>query len=551
MKQRSITGTLARNTAIGMAVFWLLSMVLTTWLLAGEISARMEPMFLEKLSQELNTAAAQYDSGSIRSFSVSEESEEPVTVSHQMLLLAETEMPVYAGIFVLDSDGVTETVSGFDIGNFEPTSCSLTVDRGILALCHVSDVTDSKPGKQNTVFALRLSDAPPSAAGFWAIIQDGKEITQTASGSTSMELLDGIENGTYRFGSRRPGLSTVLLGKWITNAEGEKSWFLIGAYGWSPLAAAVKSLILVYVLTLLLCELLGTFVWRSFDRSISLPLRRLGGALKADPLAVSKAEDDCAMAYWELQAVLAGYRLRDQLRQAGWATDRFSRPLEDAAAKLSEAILRAEEKLGSAFMSWTQNVVNDFQADGYTGATEAAMDGVLIAMFQEAAPYLKEKATVTVRTRELSGFYLTELEGPIDRRVGKLDLDQLWDGFHRGSASGVYAGSGLRKALWEIPSGFSSVERTKNGLLFRVGVPVGSNTGGRGSHGASARTDQSLLQQKSGKAAFGMDDLDSMKHPRARKLERILIPILVVLALLVFVALSIWLKGGERVRWQR
>lgn len=323
-------------------------------------------------------------------------------------------------------------------------------------------------------------------------------------------------------------LLSALLAAWLLASAGATEGETVTV---TAFFAAAKRLSMVYVLWFVHCQLLGTLIWKPFDASLVRPLRRLANALKGDPLAFSEVENETAMPYGEIRAVLSGYRLRDKLRQAGQAA---RPPLGDAPARLSEAILRTEAKL-----AWTQTAENELTADGFTEATDAALDEALTALFQDAAPCFAENCTVTVRTRALSEHFLLELEGKRNPALSRKDLELLWDGFNRASVSGAYPGGKVRKALWEIPGGFTALEVTKTGLIFRLGLPIcaaadlSRRSGGRFKTPVTAG-------EKVPDLRFGGEE--RQPENRRRKLERILIPTLVALALLAFVALTVWIQ---------
>ena len=335
-------------------------------------------------------------------------------------------------------------------------------------------------------------------------------------------------------------LLSMLLTTWLFAGANSEAYSLAEA---APVTAAgflaaAKQLTMVYVLWFILCQLLGTLIWKSFDNSLVRPLRQLGSALKADPLTISEAENEMKLPYGEVHAVLAGYRLRDRLRQAEQSA---ARTLSDAPARLSDAILRTESKL-----TWMQTVENELTADGFAEATDAALDEALLALFQDAAPCFAENCTVTVRTRVLSGFFLLELEGPRNRRLSKDELELLWDGFNRPSVSGAYPGGKVRKALWEIPGGFTGAELSGSGLIFRLGLPVCTAADLTRRSDGRFRTPVTS-GEKAPDLSFGGEERQP-DHPR-RKLERILILTLIVLAVLAFIVLTIWMKRRSFRRW--
>ena len=153
--------------------------------------------------------------------------------------------------------------------------------------------------------------------------------------------------------------------------------------------------------------------------------------------------------------------------------------------------------------------------------------------------FFPENCTVTVRTRALSEHFLLELEGKRSPALSRKDLELLWDGFNRASVSGAYPGGKVRKALWEIPGGFTGAELSGSGLIFRLGLPVCTAADLTRRSDGRFRTPVTS-GEKAPDLSFGGEE--RQPENRRRKLERILIPALVALALLAFVVLTVWIQ---------
>ncbi|MBR4693024.1 MAG: MerR family transcriptional regulator [Oscillospiraceae bacterium] len=281
----------------------------------------------------------------------------------------------------------------------------------------------------------------------------------------SLELLNGLDSGEYRFDTDGVFLGSRLRGAWLRDGEGKPVRFLLAAYGWNPLAMALRLLPGVYAVSLAVFLLSGFFLWLALCRSLVLPLKAWDAALGAALLPVSPEEFDYACRYRELQDLAARYLLRRQMLEA-------VPPLQSSeGSDLLAAMDAARRKLTPAIDARSLEPAADYRTDGRIAAAPEALADALLALIREALPYGEQDQKLTLRTLEKEGFLLAEAE--VRTKVLRTgSYAALWEGVYRLPGSGDAPGAKLRRASAAIPGSFCAVRKTKRGLCLTLGLPA-------------------------------------------------------------------------------
>ena len=503
MKREAFLGTLAGRLGTLLFCLWLLCMVLLTWTLAGDLQRQAQEVCAAALEEALADFQREYGAGEASRpeetlLSLPEPDFHPLRT---LPLVRDQVMNVWSGSLTLNRQGISVVSYGFDSGSIVPAGSvgvtpktGITVTEGRLAFRVSSALLEGTEPSEffggMTPTYKRYGGAPSS--GFLTFrlspLRKGSFPSGEISGSwpeersydptkpltpgnqTPPELLEGIEAGEYHFDSRRLLQGTVLRGLWLRDGEGEPVCFVLAAYGWDPIPAAIKMLPGVYLASLLLFFLAGALLWLALRRTFVRPLRALSSALAEDPLAVSEREYDFRIPYEEVQDVLAPYLLRRQMQAA---KGRLPETPEAPGPRLLEALERAEGKLLPILRDRGQELKRDLAADGAVCASASALEDALLALFREAVGYMEQNRPLGLSTLEREGSLLTELEIWTKRGLKEKEFRRLWDGVYREPADGDAPGAKLRRASEAIPGSFAFVHRTKRGFTLTLGLPKG------------------------------------------------------------------------------
>ncbi len=486
MKQRSIISSLAKRTAAGMLCLWLLVAVLLTFQLAGDFRAQTAPLFAAALEKALDDLEERCKEQPVLAqdleFSLPEVTCVP---SAGLPLMSMRALPLWTGTINMTERGAIMKSEGFDLTGVVMGGAGLTVKEGKLAIDTSSDTVSQLgmkvPMSQFGFFLTFLAD--PMRNGSFP----SKEIDGDYSGDkkqqnfpvvvtaparmTPLEIMDRMDSGEWHFDSTRLRQSSCLRGRWLTDGEGGKACFVIGAYGWSPLLEAARAMRLVYLLSFVFFQLVGLAIWVSIRQSVVRPMRQLEHALQTEPLRVSKAEYDYLVPYGEIRGPIAAWLLRRQMMKAA------ELPLarEDWAAEECPLLLpelqRAEGKLMPVLIDRGQKITRELKADGRVCIAQDKLEDVLLALFRETIEFAEQNEEMVIRSVEKSGFLLAEMEIRTKHHLKEQDYERLWDGVYRSPADGDAPGAKLRKAMWQLPGSFAAVRKTKKGLALTLGLP--------------------------------------------------------------------------------
>ena len=511
MKREAFLGTLAGKLLALLTCLWLLTMLLLTLALAGDLQRQAERALAPLLEESLEELRESYDP------SAAGKPEETLLLlpephffpARTLPLLREKELRVWSGSLTLNRLGVAVASCGFDAGSIVPLgsvgvtpNTGITVTEGMLAfrvssaLLEGTEPSDFYGGLTPTY--KRYGGAPTSGfltfrlsplrkgsfpsleiSGSWPeepVYDPTKPLTP--GNQTPPGLLEGIDSGEYHFDSRRLLQGSLLRGGWLRDGEGNPRCFVLAAYGWDPVPAAVSMLPGVYLASLLLFLLAGALLWLTLRRTLVRPLRELGEKLAADPLAVTEQEYDFLFRWEEVQDVLAPYLLRRQMEAALPAA---GAALPEALPRLGEALENAQGKLLPILMDRGQEIHRDLAADGEVCASASALEDALLALFRDALPYAEQNRRMELRTLKTGGCLLTEVGVRTKRGLKRPEFRRLWDGIYREPDDGDAPGAKLRKATAAIPGAFAAVRRTEHGLALTLGLPTGSEELGAGS----------------------------------------------------------------------
>ena len=281
--------------------------------------------------------------------------------------------------------------------------------------------------------------------------------------------MDGIAEGSLRFDSASLRQSAVLRGVWLTDASGQKRFFVLAACGWSPLQEAVRLLPPLYLLSLPFFLLPGLLLCLHFRRTLTKPLRELAADLERETLPVSDREYDYRMEYAELRALLSAWLLRRQLLEA--ETRRSGGPPPEVCPVLLAGLRRAEDSLQPILCDRGQRIVRSLQADGRVAASREDLENALLAFFRETFPYLEDNGEMRLATASCGGWLLVELRIRVKHRLDREQFRALWDGVYREPRDGDAPGAKLRRAISEIPGAFTAVRSAGHGLALTLGLP--------------------------------------------------------------------------------
>ena len=484
MKRKTILGSLAVRLAAAFFCLWLLSMALLTVTLAGDIRRQASPVYAEALEAALEELREVAAARSLRAEDLSfTPPEVHFTPRVSLSLLRPKELTLFRGSLILIPRGVVMKSEGFDMFGIPLGNVGLNVIDGKLCISNPSD-TQNAFGVHTTQngFFLTFSADPLRKGSFPSAEIRGNYpeeksyaaspvVVVTAPRLTDEAMMDSIDRDEWHFDSTRLLQGSVLRGLWLTDGAGEKTAFVVAAYGWDPLYAALGMLPLAGLILLLFFLLLGTLLWLNLRRTLVKPLRSLGEALAAEPLQVTELEYDCSWSFRELRDLLGPYLLRRQLQTAALTLN--GTPAADPACcpELTERFSRAEESLAPMLLERTHKITREYAAAGAVNGSASQLEDVLLALFREAAPFIESGSPLLERTRSEGDFLLAELEVQTKHRLGKADYLRLWEGVYRSPADGNAPGAGLRRAVAGLPGSFAAVRGTKRGLVLTAGLP--------------------------------------------------------------------------------
>ena len=483
---RSLSVSLATRIGALVCVLWLLSMGLVTCVTAKDLGRQAAVVCEDALNtffEDPETAA-----------SLTEQSFRP---GNGILTRSGLEFELMKATLVLNERGIVTENEGFQVelsaANAD-TELGLAVMEGRLCLMFAANpgIGNTRSAKSSRSY-LTFRDATQFGVSFpcqeiagdypdeskqYVVgipIQEGTlhEGAIPSSGIFSapemefhppLELLDGIESGALHFEANGVLQGSRLRGAWLRDGEGEKACFLLAAYGWSPLAMAIRLLPGAYFVSLAIFLLLGFCLWLALRRSLVRPLKAWDAALGAALLAVSPEEFDYACRYRELRDLAARYLLRRAMQEAA--------SLKPSAEKVDpvSAMDAAQRKLLPLIDARRMDPATDYRTEGIVAASPKALEDALLALIQEALPYGEQDEKLTLRVLERESFILAEVEVRTKvLRVGAYEA--LWDGVYRLPGRGDAPGAKLRKAAAALPGSFAAVRKTSRGLCLTLGLP--------------------------------------------------------------------------------
>ena len=493
MKRISLFRSVAIRLLIILLCLWLLGAAVLTVVLAGDIQRQAQPVFAAALEEEL--ARAGEDHPLLGDEMTKPEALDAYFAPESLSFTPETTLPLLRSVTVtpqrawilLDEKGIIRDMRGLKSWDMALGTTGLTLwEEKYLAYYYspslfksfnrtASDL--SAPILDGTLLAFEGRSRLFSAA----FPLQGPEQFDPAEGvnpaappspdlaaRTSSRLLDGLEEGRYRFGSNRLRITTLLRGRWLRDASGQARWFLMAALDWDPLSTAAGMLVYIYPLTLALFLLARGLLCLTLRRSLTRPLRELARAVEGSPLSVTEREFDYRFRWGEVQDLLSEELLRRQMLEAGTPSEDVP---PEACPVLLTALQRAEDKLLPILMDRGQRIRRELEADGRIPATFDQLEDCLLALFREALAYAEQNCRMVLRTEEKSGFLLTEVRVKSRRGHKAKEFSALWNGVHRRPLDGDAPGAKLRKAASALPGAFAAVRRTKDGLALTLGLP--------------------------------------------------------------------------------
>ena len=489
---RSLAGSLAVRIGALVCILWLLSMGLVTCVTAKDLGRQAAA----ECEDALNTFFEDPETAA----SLTERSFRP---GNGILTRSGLEFELMKATLVLNERGIVTENEGFQVelsaANAD-TELGLAVMEGRLCLMFAANpgIGNTRSAKSSRSY-LTFRDATQLGVSFpcreiagnypddeerYVVgipVQEGTlhEGAIPSSGVFSapemefhppLELLDGIESGTLHFDADGVLQGSRLRGAWLRDGKGEKACFLLAAYGWSPLAMAIRLLPGTYLVGLALFLLLGFLLWLALRRSLVRPLKAWDAALGDTLLAVNPEEFDYSCRYQELRDLAALYLLRRAMQEAA-----SLKPSAEAVDPVS-AMDAAQRKLLPLIDARRMDPATDYRTEGIVAASPKALEDALLALIQEALPYGEQDEKLTLRVLERESFILAEVEVRTKvLRVGAYEA--LWDGVYRLPGSADAPGARLRKATAAIPGSFAAVRKTSRGLCLTLGLPVASGTG--------------------------------------------------------------------------
>ncbi len=530
-KARSLSAVLARKLVLTMAGLWILTSLALIFAFADDLQRQGKEAVSTVLEDVLRDYGAEYrrlENGEHESLLISLP-EPHFTPKLNFPLLKHHEMNVLPAALIIDETLLIAAYDGFDIGSLGYFDTSLTVREGKLFLNYtLSPLGNLSPDEYESYTAslktgnaaianpgqrfransrqrdsypdfrlsavqeagdasgipnpfLTFSTAPlrkgsfPSAEipGDFPGMEGYDPLQPTAAGNqTPISLLDGIESGILHFDSDGLLQSSQIRGLWIRDESGSKQAFILAAYGWSPLLEVVRALPAVLMLSFLLYQLLGAFIWFSFQRSLIQPMLQRAAAMIEKPIVVSCLEYDYQVPYVELRKTMSADLLRCQMQQAAASAASAAKyPIDECPRLLSE-LERAEGTLLPILLDRGQKITREFHADGQISAKPEQLQDALLALFREVIDFTEQNEKMRIHTMELSGFLMTEIAVNCKRHMKAQKYAHMWDGIYRSPADGNAPGAKLRRAMCQIPGSFAAVSKTRQGLALTLGLPL-------------------------------------------------------------------------------
>ncbi len=493
MKRKSLFRSTAIRLLVVLLCLWLLAMVLLTAALAGDIQRQAQPVFAAALEKELARAGEDH-------LLLGDEMTKPEALERhfapQALSFApETSLPLLRSVTVtpkrawilMDEKGILREMRGLKGWDMALGHTGVTLweekylayywDPSLFHSINRTFSTFSGRSVDGTLLVFEGSSRLFSAAfplqgeldyeptdRFHPAAPPSRELAS----QTDPRLLDGLEEGRYRFGSNRLPLTTLLRGRWLRDGEGQGRWFLMAALDWDPLSTAAGMLVYIYPLTLAIFLLAWGLLCLALRRSLTGPLEALAGAVEEAPLSVSEREFDYRFRYGEIQDLLSKELLRRQMLEAGPPAGDIP---PEACPVLLTALQRSEDKLLPILMDRGQRIRRELEADGRIPATADQLEDCLLALFREALAFAEQNCRMLLRTEEKSGFLLAEVGVRSRRGHRAKEYSALWNGIYRRPLDSDAPGAKLRKAAAALPGAFAAVRRTKDGLILTLGLP--------------------------------------------------------------------------------
>ena len=493
MKRKSLFRSTAIRLLVVLLCLWLLAMVLLTVALAGDLQRQAQPILTLTLERELAAAGEDYpllgDAMTKAEALDGYFSPEALTFTPEVtlpLLRPAVVSPKRAWI-LLDKKGILRDMRGLKSWDLAVGNTGFTLwEEKYWAYYWNPDLFrslnrsfDSITGRamdgtlvtfkgRSRLFSAAFPIQGPEKFDPAEGVNPAAPPSQEMASRTSEKLLDGLEEGRYRFGANRLHITTLLRGRWLRDASGQKRWFLMAAWDWDPLSVAAGMLVYIYPLTLAIFLLAWALLCLTLRRSLTRPLRELARAVEGSPLSVTEREFDYRFHYGEIQDLLSEELLRRQMLEAG-------PPAGDIPPKacpvLLTALQRSEDKLLPILMDRGQRLRRELTADGRIPAAYDQLEDCLLALFREALAYAEQNCRMVLRTQEKSGFLLAEVRVKSRRGHKEKEFSALWNGIYRRPLDGDAPGAKLRKAASALPGAFAAVRRTKDGLAFTLGLP--------------------------------------------------------------------------------
>ncbi len=493
MKSRSLLKSTAVRLLALLLCLWLLGMVLLTMALAGDIQRQAQPILTLTLEREL--AAAGEDYPLLGDAMTKAEALDGYFSPEALTFTPEATLPLLRPAVVspkrawilLDEKGILRDMRGLKSWDLAVGNTGFTLwEEKYWAYYWNPELFrslnrsfDSVTGRamdgtlvtfkgRSRLFSAAFPIQGPEKFDPAEGVNPAAPPSQEMAARTSERLLNGLEEGRYRFGANLLHLTTLLRGRWLRDASGQKCGFLLAAWDWDPLSVAVGMLIWIYLLALAVFLLAWGLLCLSLRRSLTKPLRELALAVKESPLHVTEREFDFRFRYAEVQDLLADELMRRQMQEAEAPLPAL--PPEECPGLLA-SLQRAEDKLLPILMDRGQRIRRELTADGYIPAAADPLEDCLLALFREAVAFAEQNSRMVLRTRESSGFLLTEIEVRTKRALKAKEFSALWNGICRQPLDGDAPGAKLRKATAALPGSFCALRRTKHGLALVLGLP--------------------------------------------------------------------------------
>lgn len=501
MKRSFLFKAFLGKTLVFLFSLWLIFMCFLTCCLAGDLLHQGSGVAAAALERSLIAAKENTKDASEQTFRLYLPDLEMVPDSPVPLLKTE-KMTFWKASLTVNADGIVVFSDGFDTGNAGEANTGITVTDGKLAFVISQSLLDGSeavssydgllvpnkkyagkptegyltfriaPQRKGSFPSAEFSDTfPVDADKYRASEYRGQE------NRTPMALLDGIDSGIYHFDASGILRSSRIRGSWLRDPEGNPAFFVLAAYGWSPLLNAAGQLVWVYILGLILFLLGGVILCLVFRRTLVFPLSELGDHLASEPLELSKREYDYAWEYAEMQKVEAGYLLRHQMLRAHMDFPEAKRK-ECSQAELTRIFDRAVDKLQPILIDRGQKIEHEYLADGNVCAGDAQVEEALLALIQEAVPYVVQNGRMILRVVRSAGFLLSEAEISTKHGLPAKIFHALWEGIYRSPENENAPGGKLRNCVSAMPGSFCAARRTAHGLSLTLGLPEGKGSAG-------------------------------------------------------------------------